>query len=328
MPMKLHTRLASNEAVTAGGVLRVDDLPVNPLSVILLTIRAEVSAANTLPTLANLLGVFSRIEVVYKGQNIISGSPADLWALAYYLLGRSPHVGRMSDAAANARVWLTLPILLGRRPFDLTECFPSVRRGELQLQCTPASSFTAITNVTIQIETIELLEAQPAGFLKVTTASKTPAATGDHDVDLPIGNDILGVILFGTTVPVDAAFTASIQTVKTLVDNVEWGYPLAQWETLRGHEALWCDQPWQDTAASVRLGGGAPAANDLSEALQWPTALLRQYAALNFELQKGAGFPLVTEGRARINLRINAGAADAIRVLPVEYIKTAQAVTS
>ncbi len=321
----LRSRLVQDLALVAGTNPDPTDLPVNPLSAILYTLRAEVAAANTLASLANLLGVMTRLEVLFKSQSIISASLDDLYALAYYLLGRAPHQGRKSDAAANARVWVTVPILFGRRPYWPNEAFPAVRRGELQLAHTIAAAFTNITNVTLQVETIELLEAQPERFLKATTITKTPNATGDHDVDLPIGNPHVGALLFGTTVPVDASFNASFGQVRLLVDNVEQYYALTNWETLKTGEVFRCDADWQGSEGSVRTGAAAPGANELLEAYQWPTAFLRRYAYLDFDPLLDGQYFLQTEGRSRVHLRINADVADAIRVLPVEMIPVAAA---
>ncbi len=319
----LRSRMVQDEAVAAGAALRTDDLPVNPLSVIYYTLRAQAAAANTLASVANLLAVMSRVEIVYKGQNILSASLADLYALAYYKLGRAPHQLRKSDAAANARIGITVPILLGRSAYDSKSCFPAVRRGELQLQSTPAAAFTNLANVTLQIETLELPEATPADFAKATTISKTPTAVGDHDVDLPIGNPIDGIILFSTTVPVDGADIVSINQLRLLLDNVEYDYALTNWETLKGHEALWCDADWQGSEGSVRTGAAIPAANELLEAYQWPTAFLRQYAYLPFPTIGADDYLLQTAGRARIHLRIDAGDVQPIRVIPVERIAVA-----
>jgi hypothetical protein len=321
----LWSRLAQDETVTAGGALMTHDLPVNPLSAILYTIRAQVTTLGTGASLANLLGAMARVEVIFKGQAIVSARLDDLYAVAYYLLGRAPHQGRKSDAAALARVWITVPILLGRRAWWAEECFPSVRRGELQLQSTPAATFTNISNVTLQVETLELLEATPRRFTKYTTISKTPTATGDHDVDIPIGNPVEKVILYGTTVPVDASDNASIGQLRLLVDNVEIDYALTNWESLKTGESL--TQNW-DAAGSegtVRTGAAAPTGSELLETYQFPAQFLRNYAVLNFDPYMDGGYQLLTEGRARVHLRITADVADAIRVIPVELIGVAGA---
>lgn len=325
MPRFLRSRIVQDEAIAAAGATRTDDMPVNPLSLILYTLKAQVLAANTTASLANLLAIMSRIELIYKGQSIISARPEDLYAMAYYLLGNAPLQGRKSDAAANARVWVTLPIMLGRHYLDGKECFPAVRRGELQLQSTPATSFTNLTLPTLQIETMELLEAAPEKFLKYTTITKTPSATGDHDVDLPIGNPVLGVLLFGTTVPVDGSENASFNQLRLLVDNVEYGYALTNWESMKGHESLIAPADWQASEGSVRTGAAAPAANELLEAYQWASSFLRNYAFLPFGERGMDDYALMTEGRSRVHFRINADVADAIRVLPVELIAVAGA---
>jgi hypothetical protein len=318
--MFLRSRIVQNETLTAGGSLRTDDLPVNPLSHILLTLRGQNDAINVQATVQNILDNLARVEILYKGQSILSGSGPDLAALYYMLTGRFPFLGRSSAEADEANWWLTLPLLFGPRPYDPEWCFPAVRRGELQLQITPASAFTAQNDVTLQIEACEILDATPKRFLKATTATKTPTATGDHDVDLPLGNPIRGILLFGTTVPVDGAVTTSIDQVRVLVDNVEHGYALTNWQTLQGELALWRNQPWVGAELVARLTGGAPAANDDTRPLEAPTSFLRRYAYLDYAPGGMEQYRLMTEGRGRVHLRINAGDTNAIRVLPVEEI--------
>jgi len=320
MPAFLRSRIVQDEAVTAAAAVRTDDLPVNPLSVILLTLRYRVTAAFAPASIANILGILSNVAVVYKGQNIITGSLADLAAVYYYLSGFFPQQGRRSDAAAAARGWITVPILLGRKPWDSKECFPAVRRGELQLQTTPAAAFTALDNVTLQIETLELLDATPERFLKYTTFSKTPTVAGEHDMDLPIGNPILDIVLFSTTVPTDAAELVSINQAKLLLDNVEYGYALTNWESMKGHEALDTVADWQSAELTSRLAAGAPAGDAATEAAEWGTAFLRQYAHLPMGPRGMEDHWLITEGRARVHLRIDAGDTNAVRMLPIEVL--------
>lgn len=318
--MFLRSRLIQNETLTAAGSMRTDDLPVNPLTAILVTLRGQNDAINVAATWANIMAVISRLEILYKGQAIVSGSLADLAAVYYHLTGKFPFLGRQSAEADEANFWVTVPILFGPRVFDRDWCFPAVRRGELQMQITPGSAFTNQNDLTLQVETIELLDAQPKRFLKYTTISKTPTATGDHDVDLPLGNPIRGVQLFGTTVPVDGATTTSIDQLRLLVDNVEHGYAFTNWQTLCGESALWRNQPWVGAELVARLTGGAPAANDDTRALEAPTSFLRNYAYLEYAPNGLDDYRLMTEGKGRVHLRINAGDTQPIRAMPVEEI--------
>lgn len=318
--MFLRTRIAQDENLTAGAGVRTDDLPVNPLTAVLLTIKPQVTAQFVNATYQNILDTVAKLEILYKGQSIISGSLADLAAEHYFNRGFLPMIGRLSDQAALSRVWVTVPILFGPRPFDPEWCFPAVRRGELQMQITPAAAFTAVSNVVIQIECIELLDATPKRFRKVTTISKTPSATGDHDVDMPLGNPIRGVMLFGTTTPTDAAYTSSIQQLRMLVDNVEHGYAFTNWETLWAERGMYTGQCLTGYEATPRLAAGAPAGDARTDPLEWDAHFTRRYAYLDYTPEMRDDYRLMTAGKGRVHLRINAGVADAIRVLPVEEI--------
>lgn len=325
--MFLHSQLVRRDTLTAATTRTADDLPVNPLSAILITVSMDADAINVAPTAAEIFGVISRLDIMYKGQNIVSGSLADLAALYWHLTGKFPTIGRLSAEADEAEIFATVPILFGPRCFDPEWCFPAVRRGELQMQITTPSSFTAVNDVQLQVETLELLDAQPKRFLKYTTISKTPTATGNHDVDLPLGNPIRGVQLFATTVPVDGAITKSIDNGRVLVDNVEHGYASFNWETLRGASALYRHEPVQGLQAVARLTGGAPAANDDTRALEWPTSFFRQYAYLQYAPHDSDAYRLMTEGKGRVHLRLDAGDTNAIRVIPVEEIPVQGATT-
>jgi hypothetical protein len=312
--------MVQNETFGALGSTRTDDLPVNPLSAILFTVLGQNDAINVAASYSDIMGAVARVEVLFKGQSIISASLADLSALYHHNTGKFPFLGRQSAEADEANFYLTVPILFGPRSHDPEWCFPAVRRGELQLQTTFGAAFTNMNDLQLQIETIELLNGAPKRFMKTTTITKTPTATGDHDVDLPLGNPVRGVQLFGTTVPVDGAVTTSIDQLRVLVDNVEHGYAFTNWESLKGESALYRMQPWVGAELIARLTGGAPAANDDTRALESPTSFLRQYAYLEYAPHGMEDYKLVTEGKGRVHLRITAGDTQAIRVIPVEEI--------
>lgn len=315
--------LVQDESI-AVSAQRIDDLPVNPLSVVLMTVRAQTSAADEVATMSNLLATLANVEILFQGSAVVAASLADLAALYLNLSGNGVWPLRTSQVAAAARIGLTVPILLGRKPYWVKECFPAVKRGELQLRTTAAAAFTNLDTVSLQIETIELLEARPERFIKYTTISKTPSATGDHDLDLPIGNMIVGTLLFGTTVPVDGSFNASIGQLRLLLDNVEYDYAKANWESLFGDASLRADYPYAMAEHIHNENSGAAyVQNANTEAGETPTSFMRNYAYLDFDPHKDDSFLIDTKGLARIFLRITADAADAIRVIPVELLTVA-----
>lgn len=317
----LRTVVHQDITVTAAGTPTDKNLGVNPLSFLLVTVRAVIAAANATPLYANLLAALSDVSVLFKGTSMIAGSLTDLAMLNGFLLGRFPKHQTINDDA-NVVTWITVPLLFGRRPYWMNEAFPATRAGDLVLRTTPAASFTGITTPTLQVEQIELLDAVPQQFLKYTTFNKTPTATGEHDIDLPLGNPIVGVGLFGTTAPGAAAtgFNASLGTVKLLVDNVESYYSLANWESLRGDVALRAEQ-FYDFAGHDHETPNAVAAGAETSDVADADLVDRQHAYLDFDPLTDGNYLLETEGRGRIHLRVNADVADAIRVLPIELIK-------
>jgi hypothetical protein len=301
---------------------RTDDLPVNPLTMILLTLRNLNNTADldNFTNIQNLLTQLSRVEVLFQGSAIVSGSLADLARLNGILLGNPPMQTASSVVDNDARS-VTVPILLGRKPYWPQECFPAVRRGELQLQLTSAAAQTGVDTLTVQIETVELLGATPSRYLKYTTIAKTPSATGDHDTDLPIGNKIAGALLFGTTVPTGAALTASFGQLRLLLDNVEAYYAKTNWESLHNEMARYIREGVSAGTYRSRENDAAAYAQDaLIDGEHAQVGFWDNYAWLDFNPNGDDSYLLDTKGRARIHLRINADVADAIRILPLELV--------
>jgi hypothetical protein len=139
----------------------------------------------------------------------------------------------------------------------------------------------------------------------LTTQTKTPAATGDNDVDLPINNKLAGVFIFSTTVPTGTATTTTVDTVKLLADNKETLFGLANWESLHG-ELL------------NRLGhredyDGSADNDDISK-----------YALMDFSPMAMDEYLLETKDFASLKLRVNAGDTNVFRAIPLELVDVSQ----
>lgn len=318
----LRTVIHDDLSVAAGAAKITENLGVNPISFLLLTIKVQTAVANTLPTLANLLGVFTTLDVKFKGTSIVNLSPADLYRMSAALWSRWP-VRENFDDNANGISFVTVPIPFSRKPYWPNEGFPATRAGDLKLDLVPAAAFTNILSpVTIQVEQVELLDATPRQFLKYTTFSKTPTAIAEHDVDLPLGNPIAGVLLFGTTVPTAASFNASIGKAKLLVDNVENYYSETNWESLHNDFIIRATpNPLWDSLRMLENLAAAYTQNVESGAIADLVMEHQQYAYLDFDPNRDDMYLLDTEGRGRVHLRITADVADDIRVLPIELIR-------
>lgn len=323
MPFYIKSVLSSERAVVAGEQVTYD-LPVNPLSYIDLRLTALQNALNTIVSPANLLADITSVEVLWRGSSIISGSLADIVRMAGALTGYWPDFQNHGNLA-NQRVSMVFKIPFGRRLFWPQEILPPVRRGELQLRLTYAAAFTNQASLIEHVETCEVPDAAPVRFLKYTTFPKTPTVAGDHDVDLPIGNPIIGALLFSTTVPAGTAETTSIDAVKLLMDNVEFFYSLSRWEEVHADflrrlssngalARIWNHEHMYDPTAV--------AANQTTDRAQGATFDLRQYGWLEFDplIDPEMAYALITAGRSRVHLRISADDVQPIRVLPVEVV--------
>jgi hypothetical protein len=314
----LRSVLANNEAVVASTRVTYD-LPVNPLSHVLVTLRFlnDTGTITDYTAVAAALLSISNIAVEFKGTSVLNGSFADLAILSQILLKYQLMQVNLNEVDNDARA-ITVILPMGRKLYDPNECFPAVKRGDLRLVIDYAAAQTGINTLYAQIETVELLGATPKAYMKVTTQTKTPAATGDNDIDLPIGNPIAGILLWGTTTP-STDYTSTIGRVKLLVDNVEYGFSETIWESLHNELGLRFTHALQnDNHQHWVIVDDTVDVDTLDQATDG--SKIEKYAYLDFDPNKDDMFLLPTEGKSRVHLRVNAGDTNALRVLPVELI--------
>jgi len=296
----IHSVLAQNETVTKDTV-DTWDLPVQPLSHIIVTLRA-LNAAGFECTKYELESLIRKVEVLYKGASIISLSGVELDTYNALVFRNLPILGNQVAAINSVRT-LCLVIPFGRKIFDPAECFPATKKGELQLQITwnTAAATPNVGTPQIQIETVELPGASPKQYVRVTTLTKTPTAVGLHDVDLPIGNKFIGIQLHATTVPIGIVWTKSISYVKLLVNNLEFNYSKANWESLHG-------------MLLNKIGHREPYDLDADHDHYMDAALM------DFDPLGDDKYLLDSKGMASLKLRIYADVADAILIHPIELV--------
>jgi hypothetical protein len=320
----LRTVLIPDEAQAADGAPSFD-LPVNPLSVILLTIKAlnENAVITNYRYITALLSMVTDIRVTYRGASIIQGSALDLAVLMARMTGWAPWQGNAVETDNDVR-FITIPLCFGRVPYDPKECFPATRRGDLVMALATDVALVGHDNLVIQAETIEILEAQPTQFTKVTTTSKIQNAIIEHDIELPIGNDLLGILLRDASPPQAAAYTAQFGKVAVEVDNVETVYAEANWESLHGEllrraGALYSMQGHTHSVFAAGAGREFTLEQGQGDA---GASYLDNYAYLDFDPLGDTSYALKTAGAARVNLRVTTevASATAMRVMPIELV--------
>lgn len=322
MPNFLRTVLVQNRAEAADRTFQ-EDLPVNPLSLILITLRGVVQVADTNTPLSEHVSHVSSLGVQFRGQDVIRGSLADLAVLNAVAFRLTPW-GQRTQQAINTTWAMTVPICLGRRAYNPDDCFPAVRRGELRLEMSIVID-TGNSNLSeLQIETVELLDANPKTFAKYTTNQRSFTGTGQERVRLPIGNPLHGVLLFGTTVPTGTTRTATWEQIRLKLDNVEYGYARANWDTLAAEMMRRISGFSDFLSQHVHNVNAAAAGFTLTHVPARPSSILDSYAYLDFDPLMDMSGMLETSGRADVEIQRDAGTADLGRFIPIEVVSVAQ----
>lgn len=315
----IHSILETNALVGSDGD-EVIDLPVNPLSVILL----HISPLNDTSTIADyrflelLLSAVGTVRVSHKGASVVDASGVDLAVLA--LLWHRVGIWQSNAVETdNDRRSLVLPIFFGRRPFGPDEAFPETKKGELQLTVTWDIAATGFDGLRRSVETIELPEASPSFVQKVTTLAQTFVATGQNDIDLPIGNVIRAILLFGTTGFAGASPAPTLGQLQLLVDNIQTHFSATDFEVLRGLLGLG-GVNYPPGFRHIHSGTYTTTVAGDSREPEVGASIDDNYVLMDLDPTRDDEYSLDTSGAGRVNVRSTAETANAVRVLPIEKV--------
>lgn len=297
------------------------DLPVNPLSLLLLRLQITNTNPNALAVYSaidEIIDAVTSIIVKHKGENIIQGSLRDLVVLNLLLGKRLPGWDRLTNASGGIRS-LVFPLGFSRTEYDPMECFPATSRGNLTLEMTRGADPASLSAMSFSIEAVELIEAQPKQYCKYVTQAQT-AVVGQFDQSLPIGNPLLKILFFDTALATLTTATSSWGQVKLLKDNVEQYYPLSDAQTLAGMLATQLGslpEGWPSHVHSYDDGGAIEVADDAHSLVStgW-----RGYFAMDFDPLGDGSYALETAGAADVKVRAVGTSATATRTLPVELV--------
>lgn len=316
----IQSRLARDYAL---GTTDADEtwlLPTSPLAGILIGIKALTAAANLADSALTLASQLLSIQVRFRGAQIyaISGddllrftTQAGIWSSRLW----NPAVA--NDSRRSMELWLPF----GRTLFSPTECFPGSSKGESELYISWDAVTASYDNLLLNISPIELPEANPSQFLRVTTMSDTPAATGDKDYDLPRLAPVAGIGVFHTASYPDNA-TTTINSIKVLLNNLDTGYTDIDPVSARGlcHLGLFPDVS-SDTWVQQENSAGAYTQNALTIANHTVNGPGRDYFYLDYDPIRDGKHLLNGPAATDLKLRINFGATSAIRLHPVELFR-------
>jgi hypothetical protein len=317
----LHTIAIANEDLPASATIQPRDLPVNPLSMLLLRFQitnANPAAIGTYSAIDDVITQITNVTVRHNGENILSGSLRDLMVLNAVYMRAFPGWATLVNTNAAVRT-LVFPLCFGYRPYDPDCAFPATKRGALQFLLTAGADGAGYGDINFSLEAIELIEATPRDYLKYTTLSRDSVA-GQFDQVLPIGNPLRGLLLFDTGLGASSDEVLSWGQVKLLKDNVEQYYPLTDYETLAAMMHMQARDAWALHAGHIHQINDGAALSDSDDAEQVLSSGFNGYAFMDFDPLRDGSYELETEGASNLLLRGFGDEATAVRVLPIERV--------
>lgn len=319
----IHSILAPNQAQAADGEVNID-LPVNPLCAILIHLNPlnETSTISNYTTMVGLLSALDNINVTYRGTSIIDITGGDMVAFLQYASRFDVRLSNLRNTDDERRS-LVIPVPLARDLYNPNECFPETKRGELILTLTLDIADTGFDGLRYSVETIELPDASPTHFQRLTTSSQTFAATGNNDVDAPIGNILRGILAFGTTAYTGATPVPTLGELRLLKDNIETHYASTDFEVSRAVSALCAGRlsTYLDHFHWVIIDDTVDVDVEMQEQTN---AKHEAYTYLDLDPTRDDQYSLDTKGAGRVHLRVDAEAADAARFIWNEKMDAAE----
>jgi hypothetical protein len=322
MPRFLHSIAQPNTDLVASASITPFDLPVNPLSFLLLRFQitnVDPAAILTYSAIDDVITQITGVRILHKGEQIVAGSLRDLMVLNAVHQHAYPGWAGLDNVNDAVRS-LVFPICLGRKMYDPLSCFPATTRGNLRFEMDAGADGAGYDDINFSVETVELIEAKPTEYLKYVRQARDSVA-GQFDARLPIGNPLLGILLFDTGLAGSSDEVLSWGTVKLLKDNVEQYYPLSDYETLAGMLKTQMGAAHAIIGGHQHLtseGGGAELISDDME--QRVSTGDRGYAYLDFDPLRDGSYQLETEGAADLLIRGQGDEATAIRYYPIERV--------
>lgn len=324
----LRSIVSDFQTLTPSADITPIDLPVNPLSHLILTLALTKNVGAVATNLGVLMFAIIQqitdVSVRHRGENIIQGRLDDLVVLNAMMTGIPPVVGEPGQVDDQVQ-FVSVILSLSRVPYWHNEAFPATQRGNLRFHMTAGAISSLYDAAQWSLEAVELIEDEPTRFMKYTTQTRTIAATGRQQIPLPIGNEILGILLFDPAPEIQATIEYAFGKVKLLKDNVEQYFAESNWESLR--ETMVRKMPGYMSAwghlhafANPDTGGDTATGEDLHIRIDRPPV---QYGYLDFDPLKDGTYSLETRGAGSLDLDINADVAGnaVVRVIPTELVQ-------
>lgn len=214
---------------------------------------------------------------------------------------------------------MTFPILFGVPYLNRNMALPASHSNRKQLILGLDIANSDFDDLLISVHEVILPNASPLGALKQEEIAQSALGTGDKDVWLQTNWDLLYVLFKCPTVPVDAAYTATVNRAGLELNDFFFGYNNVEWETL--HAEL-----------MDRISGAAGLENHFhddpsSGVTGYPEDLehwIRYYAGMDFFFNDDLYWKVPNSGASTCKLKLNCGVDEAFHYTTVSYVPSSR----
>jgi hypothetical protein len=297
------------------------DLPVHPITSLIFTIKAKVNSTGY-PAISpwDVAALLDRLEIRFDGSAVNAISGQDLYMVNLWAYRRPPAYGQINDAN-DAELWLALRVPAGRNDFDPTECWPATARGALELAAYMKASDTVLDTVRVQIEAIQLPGATPSRHIRYSTIAPGAMVVGENDIDIPVGNILMGILIYSPTIISGTSDVNTVEQVQLLVDGLPRIFAKNNYEALMSDLATKIDlMNWVDKEQQRENTASTYTQNALTKGKVITDCPIWHYVLLDLDPTDDGTFFFDTSAINRLQLRIIAGDTGSPRIIPLEMI--------
>jgi len=267
----------------------------------------------------DLLGLIDGVDVWFGGFNVVHFAAGEKCMMLNSLLkqNRPMLIGNGSDI--DDIMGCAFPILFGAPYLNDKMALPPSKSNRKTLSLTVDIADANFDDLLLDICEVILPGARPTGFIKQEEISQAALGTGDKDVWLQRNWDLLKLLFHCPTVPVDAAWTTTINRAGLEIDDFVFGYQGVPWEILHGEimdelgGMAGIENHWHTAD-----GGGHP--EDLEE---W----IRHYAVMDFFHEKDLKWRAPLSDASTAKLKLNMGVDEAFYYMTACYVPTSKVET-
>lgn len=293
------------------------ELSDEALAAIWITIKGDLVQADLSDD--DLMALVTSLDVWFGGFNVVHYINTVSAVMMNMLLKQSRYMLIGNGQAIDDIRGVAFPILFGAPYINEKMALPRSLSNRKTLTLGLDIATANFDDLLIDITEVILPDAHPVGFIKQEEVSQAALGTGDKDVWLQRNWDLLKLIFKGTTVPVDAAWTCTINRAGLEIDDFVFGYQSVPWEILHGElmDEITGMAGIEDHFHADPSSGNTGHPEDLEH---W----IRSYAVMDFFFNKDLKWKAPLSVASTAKLKLNLGVDEAFYYAQANYVPAAK----